>query len=173
MLSPGLKSGVTSENPKLLIHAKHQSQSSSSAGNFHLEFLFLRKPGLTHLFKNWCQNCSSSFILVLQAEHILRKTSHIVNGGRISRGKIDASNSATLSQRKVIVLPCDGKVREKMPQTHTSLEEEQKRKMMATPNHDDIPGIWRCTKRLSKGRADSNVKCKQTQNLRSFTFTPS
>jgi len=49
----------------------------------------------------------------------------MVNRGRISRGKIDASNSATLSQRKVTVLPCDGKVREKMTQMHTSLEEEQ------------------------------------------------
>lgn len=94
----------------------------------------------------------------------------------LAEERLDASNSATLSQRKVIVLPCDGKVREKMTQTHTSLEEEQKRKMMATPatlpNRDDIPCIWRCTKRL-KGRADSNDKCKQTQTLRSFTFTPS
>lgn len=34
------------------------------SGNFHLEFLFLRKPGLTHLFLNSSQNYSPPFILV-------------------------------------------------------------------------------------------------------------
>lgn len=34
------------------------------SGNSHLEFLFLRKPGLTHLFLSSSQNYSPSFILV-------------------------------------------------------------------------------------------------------------
>lgn len=142
-----------------------------------LSFFFLENLDSSIYFKIVLRTAALLSFLCLQAEYILRKTSHIVNGGRISRGKIDASNSATLSQRKVTVLPCDGKVREKTTQMHTSLEEEQKRKVMATPatlpNCDDIPCIWHCTKRLSKGRADSNVKCKQTQKLRSFTFKPS
>lgn len=89
-----------------------------------LSFFFLENLDSPIYFKLILRIAALLSFLCLQAEHILRKTSHIVNGGRISRAKTDASNSATLSQRKVIVLPCDGKVREKMTQTHTSKEED-------------------------------------------------
>lgn len=103
-----------------------------------LSFFFLENLDSPIYFKIVLRTASLLSFLCLQAEHILRKTSHIVNGGRISRGKTDASNSATLSQRKVTVLPCDGKVREKMAQMHTS-EEEEDDKPATLPNCDDIP----------------------------------
>lgn len=53
-------------------------QSSSSAGNFHLEFLFLGKPGLTCLFLNCSRDYSLLSYLCLQAESMLRKMSHVI-----------------------------------------------------------------------------------------------
>lgn len=72
------------------------------SGNFHLEFLFLRKLGLTHLFLNCSQNYSPSFILVPTS----REHAHVeLKGERLIQEESDIkpkdSHCAALQIRKV------------------------------------------------------------------------